>query len=68
MPRTEAEAARAGSSPESADGLTTFSVIKPAASLLEAAGAQGQASSRLQMLNEVHRALAAPVSARRCSR
>ncbi len=44
------------------DHLTTFSVIKPAASLLDATGDHAQASSRLRMLNEVHRALAAPVS------
>jgi len=56
-----APATRTGSAAPVGD-LTMFSVVKPAASLLEAASADGQASSRLRMLNEVHRALAAPVS------
>jgi phosphoserine phosphatase RsbU/P len=39
-----------------------FSVLKPASELLGAAGAERGASSRLRVLNEVHRALAAPIS------
>ena len=39
-----------------------FSVLKPASELLREAGVDRGASSRLRMLNEVHRALAAPIS------
>jgi sigma-B regulation protein RsbU (phosphoserine phosphatase) len=63
MPAPEGSAPRPGPVASASDEhLTTFSVIKPAASLIEASGDAGQASSRLRMLNEVHRALAAPVS------
>jgi phosphoserine phosphatase RsbU/P len=63
MPQPEDAPSRPGSLPASSpDYLTTFSVIKPAAALLDLTDGHGQASSRLHMLNEVHRALAAPVS------
>jgi serine phosphatase RsbU (regulator of sigma subunit) len=63
LPQPDASSSRPGSlSGSSADHLTTFSVIKPAASLLDVTEGHGQASSRLRMLNEVHRVLAAPVS------
>ncbi len=39
-----------------------FSVLKPASELLDRVADESAASSRLRMLNEVHRALAAPIS------
>jgi phosphoserine phosphatase RsbU/P len=63
MPGAEGSQPRPSAFPSASDDhLTTFSVIKPAASLLEATKDHGEAASRLRMLNEVHRALAAPVS------
>jgi sigma-B regulation protein RsbU (phosphoserine phosphatase) len=47
--------------PAATDG-SVFSILKPANELLESRAADAGASSRLQLLNEVHRALAAPIS------
>jgi serine phosphatase RsbU (regulator of sigma subunit) len=41
---------------------TLFSVLKPASELLGRAGEEAGAAPRLRLLNEVHRALAAPIS------
>jgi phosphoserine phosphatase RsbU/P len=41
---------------------TIFSVLKPASELLHVDGPDAQASSRLRLLNDVHRALATPIS------
>lgn len=43
-------------------GEALFSVLKPASELLDRVGEDAGASSRLRLLNEVHRALAAPIS------
>ena len=39
-----------------------FSVLRPASELMQAGDADAKAASRLQLLNEVHRALARPIS------
>jgi len=44
------------------DNQTIFSVLKPASELMHADEPGVQASSRLRLLNDVHRALAAPIS------
>jgi serine phosphatase RsbU (regulator of sigma subunit) len=44
------------------DNQTIFSVLKPAAELMQVDEPGVQASSRLRLLNDVHRALAAPIS------
>jgi len=41
---------------------SVFSVLRPASELMQVAGTDARASSRLRLLNEVHRALAAPIS------
>jgi phosphoserine phosphatase RsbU/P len=54
---------RATRPPEEAETYQTlFSVVKPASELMRATSADTVASSRLRVLNEVHRALAAPIS------
>jgi serine phosphatase RsbU (regulator of sigma subunit) len=60
-----AESAAAPAEPTCIDARTTgeiLSFVRPAAEILGAADADVKAGSRLRLLNEVHRALLAPVS------
>ncbi len=57
----EAPAARTTIAAPAADEAL-FSVLKPASELLGRSAADAEASSRLRMLNEVHRALSGPIS------